>query len=116
MTDCAFCRIVNGDFNRPEKFVDWGDIVSFEPLNPHAPGHMLFVPKTHLQDATDNIALAEQVFGQAALYAFKMPAVNIITSKGAAATQTVFHLHIHVIPRDEHDGLPEQWPWLKEGE
>lgn len=116
--DCPFCQIAAG--TAPAKMVEQGDFhVAFEPLRPHVPGHVLFVPREHVADVTDRPLVAMVAMLKAANYVrdvIRGPA-NIITSVGAEATQTVFHAHIHVIPRGSSDGLRKSWPWrLKKGE
>ena len=115
---CVFCRIVLGE--EPADFVERGPRhVAFRPRRPHVPGHVLFVPKWHISDAAERPRLAALTFEAAAWYAGSVvrgPA-NIITSIGAGATQTVFHLHVHVVPRGPADGLRSSWPWrVKPGE
>lgn len=118
MSDCVFCRIIAGD--EPADFVERGaGHVAFRPRRPHVPGHVLFVPVRHVADATDSPTETAVVMSRAARYVRDVvggPA-NIVTSVGAEATQTVFHLHVHVLPRGEGDGLRPSWPWrVKPGE
>lgn len=105
-----FCQIVA---ELAPADIRWQDdqVVAFTPLNPHAPGHILFVPRTHVKDAKEDLWLTAQVMMKASTWARGMPAANIVTSIGSEATQTVFHLHIHVIPRGFMDGLDARWPW-----
>ena len=112
VSTCPFCAIVAGDapatvlWHRP-------GVLAIEPLNPHAPGHTLIIPTEHLTDANESPHLTAAMFGFAVQYASRMcGAYNLITSVGDEATQTVFHLHIHVIPRHNRDLLPAKWPWL----
>src|SRR5579875_2331265 len=105
--DCPFCeRIAAGDYDSsPQR----GCYV-FAPLNPVTPGHLLVVPGEHVRDAAAAPATAAAVMQQAALIVRKSGKdANIITSAGAAATQTVPHLHLHVVPRREGDGLALPW-------
>lgn len=106
-TSCPFCnRFELGQF---EPTTDLA-VISFQPLNPVTPGHMLFLPKTHLADARTDPVLTGRVFEAASRYAgSRAGACNLITSAGAAATQTVWHLHVHYVPRQEGDGLPLPW-------
>lgn len=104
---CPFCAIIAG-LAPAEDFHDWGHVVSFTPLNPVTEGHMLFVPKAHLRDATEDFPTTGWVFTHAAMWAGDMEA-NLITSIGPAATQSVFHLHVHVVPRRPGDGLHLPW-------
>jgi histidine triad (HIT) family protein len=84
-------------------------VVIFEPLHPVAPGHMLVVPRPHVRDATEDPVLTGWVMAAAARLAARVGDCNIITSVGPAATQTVFHLHVHVVPRRPGDGLALPW-------
>jgi histidine triad (HIT) family protein len=107
--DCPFCvRIAAGEFDYSDRFA-----VAFEPLNPVTPGHLLVVPRKHVPDAGDDPLTAGRTMELAADIAgpldLETPAYNLITSAGRAATQTVRHLHIHIVPRREGDGLALPW-------
>jgi diadenosine tetraphosphate (Ap4A) HIT family hydrolase len=104
---CSFCRrISRGEYDK--KLPGW----SFEPLDPVTPGHRLFVSSQHVTDAAEDWYTTGRVFSNAADYARRegVP-FNLITSAGSAATQTVFHFHVHYLPRSEGDGL--LLPWSK---
>lgn len=102
---CPFC-----DYGGPSPILrETGGAIVFEPLDPVAPGHILVVPKAHLSDfAADPLSTGE-MFRIAAEVAADLGDCNLITSKGPAATQTVGHLHVHVVPRREGDGLALPW-------
>lgn len=102
--DCPFCeRIANNDVEQ-----DYTSVVRFEPLNPVTPGHMLFVPAWHVEHPHPEGVRA--AMGYASSYAkSRGEDFNLITSSGAAATQTVSHLHVHYVPRREGDGLALPW-------
>lgn len=109
-SDCPFCRIIRGV--APADVVrDTGDCLVFHPLNPVALGHVLVVPKMHVQDALQLPVVTGLAFTRAAEYAAWQGAhgYNLITSAGEEATQTVFHLHVHVVPRRPFDGLRLPW-------
>lgn len=81
----------------------------FTPINPITEGHLLFVPTWHARHGeTPAITAAIGALYDCAA-AWKPQAFNIITSWGAAATQTVDHLHAHYIPRKEGDGVVLPW-------
>lgn len=104
---CVFCgRIDRGEYDYDDT---WN--VAFQPLNPVTPGHFLVVPKKHVSNAFASPTLAGRALTFAAFLANQMDlgAANFITSAGSAATQTVFHLHVHVVPRRENDGLHLPW-------
>jgi histidine triad (HIT) family protein len=104
---CPFCeRIAAGQY-------DYEDLynVAFEPLNPVVPGHFLVVPRVHVPHALEGPHSAGRALKFAAYLANRMSleSANFITSAGTAATQSVFHLHVHVVPRHEGDGLRLPW-------
>lgn len=115
MSACPFCQIATGAIraNIAAEAEAW---TSFPPLGPHVPGHMLFIPRRHVADATVEPALTGTVFAAASAYLGRVlkSEGNLLTSVGPAATQTVMHLHVHVIPRGPHDGLGRDWPWMRE--
>ena len=117
---CVFCEIAAG--TAPAKHRgDWISTIIFEPLNPVTPGHLLVAPRMHVRDAVEHAAVAASTMSDAASCVNMLrridPAyesVNLITSVGAPATQTVFHLHIHIVPRRAGDDLA--LPWSKPDE
>lgn len=116
MSACVFCDIIAGDTPPPKHFnpIDTHSVV-FEPKDPVTPGHLLVVPKVHVNDAAESPDVTGRVMRAAAVLAGRWPAANIITSIGEAATQSVFHLHIHVVPRRAGDGLTLPWTGQKRG-
>jgi histidine triad (HIT) family protein len=112
---CVFCQIASGKV--PAQIADEAEgWTSFPPLGPHVPGHMLFVPRRHVADATVEPALTGTVFAAASAYLGRVlrSQGNLLTSVGPDATQTVMHLHVHVIPRGAGDGLHHDWPWMRD--
>ena len=111
-TTCVFCEIVAG--LAPASILwEWDDAIALVPLEPYTPGHTLVIPRVHVPDAADDPDVTAAVMRRAAQLASNtMTAANILTSWGSEATQTVWHLHVHVVPRIEGDraqlGL---WPW-----
>jgi histidine triad (HIT) family protein len=113
--NCIFCKIVAGEL--PASIVDEDErTVSFMDINPATRGHALVIPRRHARDllSIEPDDLAAVALGAARL-AERMserlgPAgVNLLNSCGAAAWQTVFHFHVHVIPR--YEGDPLRLPW-----
>ncbi|MFD4221696.1 HIT family protein [Streptomyces griseus] len=108
VASCVFCEIVAG--RAPAHVVwEWEDVVAIRPLNPVTPGHVLVIPHTHVADVGESPLVSARTMACAAELAAELPAVNVITSKGSAATQTVAHLHLHVVPRTAGDALPLPW-------
>jgi histidine triad (HIT) family protein len=110
MSDCVFCKIVAGD--APAEIVgQWPETIAIRPLNPVVPGHTLVLPTTHVRDAGEDPDVTATTMRRVArLSRVILPAdFNIITSAGPAATQTVFHLHVHLVPRVPGDGLALPW-------
>lgn len=104
--DCPFCEIVAG--RAPATIVrEWRSGMAIVPLNPVTIGHVLVIPRRHVEDFTVDPDLSAHVAGLAAELA--IPPCNIITSVGVEATQTVRHLHLHVVPRMAGDGLALPW-------
>ena len=113
--DCLFCKIVAGEL--PATRVDEDDhTVAFMDINPATRGHLLVVPREHARDlldigAEDLDACARMAQRLAARVTERLGAdgVNLLNSCGQAAWQTVFHFHLHVIPRYAAD--PLRLPW-----
>ena len=106
---CVFCdRLAAGQYDAGDRYA-----VTFEPLKPAAPGHRLFVSRIHVADALEYPDITARTMEYAAWWARRHGAkpCNLVTSAGPEATQTVFHLHIHLVPRGADDGLASSWPW-----
>jgi histidine triad (HIT) family protein len=110
-TDCLFCKIIAGEV--PSQRVDEDErTVSFMDINPWTRGHALVVPRAHSKDLREidpedlmAVVLAAQRLARRAVDRFDAAGVNLLNSCGAAAWQTVFHFHVHVIPRYADDPL-----------
>ncbi|WP_329028215.1 HIT family protein [Streptomyces sp. NBC_00690] len=107
--NCAFCDIAAG--TTPADVVrEWPDAIAIRPRSGGVnDGHLLVIPREHVADVGTNPAISAATMARAAELAAELPAANVITSRGAAATQTQFHLHLHVVPRAAGDGLPLPW-------
>ena len=109
--DCIFCKIVSGEV--PSHKIDEDDkTLSFMDINPWTRGHSLVIPKQHsrnIYDADpDDIAamhVAAQRLAQRMRERLECEGINIVQSSEPVAMQTVFHTHVHVIPRYSDDGL-----------
>lgn len=113
--DCIFCQIVSGAI--PAQIVDQDErTIAFMDISPATRGHALVIPRAHARDLLEieRVDLEATILGAQRLAA-RMPdrlgaeGVNLLNSCGRAAWQTVFHFHIHVIPR--YQGDPLQLPW-----
>lgn len=116
-SECPFCAIARGANQAPEIVCGGDSWVAFFPLEPATPGHTLVIPREHTPDlwkvrpelAADLMRAVLRV-GSAIETALRPEGLNLITSAGEAASQTVFHLHLHVIPRWHRDGFRPIWP------
>jgi histidine triad (HIT) family protein len=113
--DCIFCKIVAGEL--PATIVAEDELtVSFMDINPATRGHALVVPRRHARDLLSvdpedlrAVALAAQGLAGRMTERLEARGVNLINSCGAVAWQTVFHFHMHVIPRYQGDPLVLPW-------
>jgi histidine triad (HIT) family protein len=116
--DCLFCGIVDGSV--PSEMIDSDErTVAFMDIAPATPGHALVIPRKHSADlleieADDLTAttLAAQRLARRMKDALDADGIDLINACGAAAWQTVFHFHIHVVPRYQDD--PLKLPWIPE--
>ncbi|MDJ0345227.1 HIT domain-containing protein [Streptomyces sp. H10-C2] len=108
MAACPFCEIVAG--RAPATIVrEWPDALAIVPLGPVVDGHLLIIPKVHVADFSEDPDVSAATMRRAAELADGTNPANIITSRGRAATQSVFHLHLHLVPRAAGDGLALPW-------
>lgn len=107
---CVFCEICAGHASATVVH-EWEDAVAIVPLGPVVDGHILVIPKAHVADFAEDPGVTAITMRRAAELAGELglDATNLITSRGSAATQTVFHLHVHLLPRAADDGLPLPW-------
>ncbi len=116
--DCLFCGIVDGSI--PSQTIDSDErTVAFMDINPATWGHALVVLRSHSADLLEigpedlnATMLASQRLAGRMKEVLDADGVNLINACGAAAWQTVFHFHIHVVPRYEDD--PLKLPWIPE--
>ena len=114
--DCIFCKIVAGQIPC-SKVYENEHVLAFLDIGPISEGHVLVVPKQHTcsVDQTDPLALAEiaKVLPKvvaAVKNAMQADGYNVLCNNGAAAGQVVGHLHFHIIPRKDNDGVFNRWP------
>jgi histidine triad (HIT) family protein len=114
--DCIFCKIVAGEL--PATIVDEDErTVAFMDIAPATRGHALVIPRAHARDLLSievedlrAAAVASQRLAARVKERLGADGVNLLNACGATAWQTVFHFHIHVVPR--YDGDPLKLPWV----
>ena len=115
MENCIFCKIANGEIPSATLYED-EDFRVILDLGPASKGHALILPKAH---AADIYELPDETAGKAMILAKKMATAmtaalkcdgfNIVQNNGECAGQTVFHFHMHLIPRYKGDGVGLTW-------
>jgi histidine triad (HIT) family protein len=115
MSDCIFCKIVTGEIPSKKIYEDDSHI-AFLDIFPASRGHSLVIPKVHRADIHD---LSSEEYGAMASAAKKVAdllhqrldseGTTIMQMNREAGWQTVFHAHMHVIPRWSGDGLHKPW-------
>src|SRR4051794_34779996 len=115
--ECPFCRIVKGLDSEARVIYRDQHVVAFFPTKPATLGHTLVVPRSHIpniwsldDDTAGLLARATIRIASAVRRAVEAEGLNVIQSNGEAATQTVPHLHIHVVPRWQGDDIGPIWP------
>ena len=114
--DCIFCKVVAGEL--PSTIVDEDErTISFMDIAPATRGHVLVIPREHSTDLLDvapedlaAVGRAAQRLAARQKQRLGADGVNLLNSCGAAAFQSVFHFHVHVIPR--YEGDPVRMPWV----
>ncbi len=113
---CLFCRLVAGEIPATRVYEDELTL-AFMDLGQVNPGHVLVAVKRHaatLLDLTPEEAAAAmrtaQKIAQAAKDAFDPPGITLLQANGKEGEQTVFHFHLHVVPRHAGDGITFSWP------
>ncbi|MBA2763704.1 MAG: HIT family protein [Thermoleophilaceae bacterium] len=109
--DCIFCKVVSGELPA-HRVAEDEHTVSFMDINPWTEGHALVIPRAHSRNLYEvdgeDLAHAARAAKQLALRMrerFECDGINLLNACEPAAWQTVWHFHIHVIPRYEGDGL-----------
>ncbi|GAE93677.1 histidine triad (HIT) nucleotide-binding protein [Gracilibacillus boraciitolerans JCM 21714] len=115
-SDCIFCKIKNGEIPSAIVYED-DDVYAFLDLSQVTKGHTLVIPKQHTKNIyeTDE-TIASKLFARVPKIAnaiketFQPIGINILSNNEEAAGQSVFHLHLHLIPRyDQEDGFRAKW-------
>jgi histidine triad (HIT) family protein len=109
--DCIFCKVLAGEIPSERVYED-EHVVGVMDINPWTRGHAVVIPRRH---ATNLFEISDEDLGHVAVGAKRLATkmrdtlgcdgVNLLQSNGPAAWQTIFHLHMHVIPRYEGDPL-----------
>ncbi|MRG86934.1 HIT domain-containing protein [Salinibacillus xinjiangensis] len=117
MSDCIFCKILDGELPSAKVYED-EDVYAFLDISQVSKGHTLVIPKNHTENIyeTDE-ETAQKVFARIPKIAnalqktYEPKGMNILQNNGEFAGQTVFHLHIHLIPRydNNEDGFDLKW-------
>jgi len=114
--DCIFCKIIKGDIPAHKLYED-ENILAFLDISPVSQGHCLVVPKDHydrLDDCpADTVAAIGRKIGsiaQAIVAATDAEGYNLLNNNGRCAGQIVEHVHFHIIPRRDGDGIFIPWP------
>lgn len=113
--NCIFCKILAGEIPSTAVYED-DDFKAILDVNPAARGHVIILPKNHAaniyelpdEDASKIMVVAKKI-ATAIEKAYHCDGVNILQNNGEAAGQTVFHLHVHVIPRFKGDTVNIGW-------
>lgn len=118
---CDFCAIVRGEETDVDLVCEGETWIAFFPLTPATPGHTLVIPRRHVPDLWSvgpelgaELMSAVIRVGRAIREALLPEGMNLITSAGKVAEQTIFHVHLHVVPRWQHDAFDDIWPPRKE--
>ncbi|MFC0523505.1 HIT family protein [Pontibacillus salicampi] len=114
--DCIFCKIIDGDIPSAKVYED-KEVYAFLDISQTTKGHTLIIPKQHVRNIYDaDASVAESLFARvpkvanAIKEAFQPVGLNILNNNEEAAGQSVFHLHIHLIPRyGKEDGFGAKW-------
>lgn len=116
MTDCVFCKIVAGQIPSTRVHED-EHTLAFMDIGQVNPGHVLLTVKKHAENiyALDDaqaaaVARSSARVARAVEAAFKPEGLSVYQANGKAAGQTVFHYHVHLVPRHDDDGMNLSWP------
>ena len=115
MSDCIFCKIANGEIPSATLYED-EDFRVILDLGPASKGHALILPKAHaanIYEISDDMAAKAMILAKKMATkmteSLKCDGFNIVQNNGEPAGQTVFHFHMHLIPRYEGDQVGITW-------
>ncbi len=116
MSDCVFCRIVAGQIPSTRVYED-EEVLAFMDIGQVNPGHVLVAVKRHAPDLyaleesqAAAVGRAQVRIARAIRAAFQPSGLSVYQANGQTAGQTVFHYHVHLVPRQEDDGMQLTWP------
>ena len=112
MSDCIFCKIVDGEIPADVVYQD-DSVLAFRDINPQAPTHLLIIPRQHIATMSDLDEAHKDVVGRLFLAARDLAGeegiqddgYRVVMNCGAKAGQTVFHIHLHLL-----GGRRMSWP------
>lgn len=115
--ECIFCKIIRGEL--PGKFLAVSEYwISLTPIDQVSKGHTLLIPKNHFQDIFDlgenelkELGAVVQKLSKKLISENDAKAINLLNASGMEAQQSVFHFHLHLVPRYSNDGLDL---WIKQ--
>lgn len=114
--DCIFCKIVSGEIPSVKVFEN-DRVLAFLDIGPISDGHMLVIPKQHCSrldqappEMVSDVARELPMLATAVQKAVNAEGYNVLCNNGTAAGQVVDHMHFHIIPRLENDGVFNRWP------
>lgn len=116
MDNCIFCKIVNGEIPSAKVFEN-DEVLAFLDISQVTKGHTLIIPKKHCENVFElDEQTAQAIFKEVPKVAnaikktFQPQGLNLLQNNGKAADQSVFHFHIHLLPRyGEEDGFSANW-------
>jgi histidine triad (HIT) family protein len=114
--NCIFCKIITGEIPSYKVYED-DSVIAFLDINPVSEGHTLVVPKDHFEkfdECSDSVseAIGPRIrkISKAVSTAVGADGYNLLCNNGRAAGQLVGHVHFHIIPRNNGDGILKGWP------
>lgn len=113
--DCVFCRIVRGEIPSQKVFEN-DQVVAILDIGPIAPGHTLVIAKPHVEAFTDlapellaELSRRTQEIARGVLRAMGAPGFNLLMNNHRCSGQAIPHVHWHIIPRKDGDGVRFNW-------
>lgn len=120
MDNCIFCKIIKGEIPSYKLYEDEFTYVFMDIAN-DIDGHILVIPKKHVTNVLDcdnatlhHVADTVKLVSNLLVEKCGYDGVNVLNASGECAGQTVFHLHFHIIPKKNNDGI-SAWPKLPGG-